>query len=83
MSLNLDELGTRGEDIESQLRRCRPGAATLDFRLLASHVEEIHDGDVRNRESIARARPAVSCAAALPDWLLRANVTTARERRSP
>lgn len=73
ISLNLDELRTRGEDIE--VSYALPIAQdTLDFRLLASHVEEI----TTTTFGIAVDRAGQTgglAATALPEWLLRANVS--------
>ncbi len=77
VSLNLDELRTRGEDIE--LSYSMPaGTATLDFRLLAAHVEEI----TTETFGIAIDRAGQTGglgSTALPNWLFRANVSYSRE----
>ena len=73
ISLNLDELRTRGEDIELSYNLPFEGNS-LDFRLLASHVEEI----TTTTFGIAVDRAGQTgglAATALPDWLLRANLT--------
>jgi outer membrane receptor protein involved in Fe transport len=76
ISLNLDELRTRGEDIE--IGYSLPfGNQSLDFRLLASHVEEI----TTETFGIAVDRSGQTgglAASALPDWLMRANITYTR-----
>jgi outer membrane receptor protein involved in Fe transport len=73
VSVNLDELKTRGEDIE--LSYSLPIASqSLDFRLLASHVEEITTTTLGI--AVDRAGQTGNIAAtALPDWLLRASVS--------
>ncbi|MEJ0035120.1 MAG: TonB-dependent receptor [Gammaproteobacteria bacterium] len=73
ISLNLDQLRTRGEDIELSYDIPFEGQS-LDFRLLASHVEEI----TTTTFGIAVDRSGQTgglAASALPDWLLRANLT--------
>ncbi len=78
VSLNLDELRTRGEDIE--LGYTVPfggGGQTLDFRLLASHVEET----TTQTFGIAVDRSGQTGglgSTGLPDWLLRANLSYSR-----
>jgi outer membrane receptor protein involved in Fe transport len=73
INLNLDELRTRGEDIE--MSYSLPLARqSFEFRLLASHVEEITTTIFGTK--IDRAGQTGNLAAtAMPDWLLRANVT--------
>ena len=73
VNLNLDELRVRGEDVELSYSLPLAGQS-LDFRLLASHVEEI----TTTTFGIAVDRSGQTgniAATALPDWLLRANVT--------
>ena len=73
VSQNLDELRTRGEDIE--LSYSLPIASdTLDFRLLGSHVEEITTTTFGIAVDRAGQTGGIA-ASALPDWLLRANLT--------
>ena len=73
VSVNLDELKTRGEDIEFSYA-LPIGSQSLDFRLLASHVEEITTTTLGI--AVDRAGQTGNIAGtALPDWLLRANVT--------
>ena len=73
ISLNLDELRTRGEDFE--LGYSLPIASdSLDFRLLASHVEEITTTTFGIAVDRAGQTGGIA-ASALPDWLLRANLT--------
>jgi iron complex outermembrane recepter protein len=73
VSQNLDELRTRGEDFE--LSYALPIASdTLDFRLLASHVEEITTTTFGIAVDRAGQTGGIA-ATALPDWLLRANLS--------
>jgi outer membrane receptor protein involved in Fe transport len=77
VSLNLDELRTRGEDIE--LSYSMPaGSGLLDFRLLAAHVEEITTETFGIAVDRAGQTGGLG-ATALPNWLLRANVSYSRD----
>jgi outer membrane receptor protein involved in Fe transport len=76
VALNLDELRTRGEDIELSYEQ-PIGSGTVDFRLLASHVEE----STTETFGIAVDRAGQTGglgSAGLPEWLLRANFTYSR-----
>jgi outer membrane receptor protein involved in Fe transport len=77
VSLNLDELATRGEDFEISYRKAI-GSGHLTTRLLASHVEE----STTQTLGIAIDRAGQTgglLSSGVPDWLLNAYVTYARE----
>jgi iron complex outermembrane receptor protein len=79
VSLNLDELVTRGQDIEVSWRRPLESlGGNLSVRLLASHVQEA----TTRTFGIAVDRAGQTGALlsnGMPDWLLNAYVTFARE----
>jgi len=79
INLNLDELRTRGEDIEAEYRLPIENVGDFTFRLLASHVREV----TTETFGIAVDRAGQTgglAATGLPDWLLNAFVTY---RRAP
>ena len=76
VSLNLDELVTKGEDFEVSYRKSLAGG-DLSMRLLASHVEEA----TTNTFGIAIDRAGQTgglLSGGMPDWLLTSYVTYAR-----
>jgi iron complex outermembrane receptor protein len=78
VSLNLDELRTRGEDIElSYTAPLGGGGQLLDFRLLASHVEETTTETFGIAVDRAGQTGTLG-SAGLPKWLFRANLSYTR-----
>ena len=77
ISLNLDELRTRGEDIELSYDQSFAGGQ-LGFRLLAAHVEEITTETFGIAVDRAGQTGGLG-STALPNWLFRANVSYSRE----
>ena len=77
VSLNLDELVTKGEDFEVSYRKA-VGSGNLAVRLLATHVEEATTNTFGIK--IDRAGQTGSLlSSGVPDWLLTSYVTYARQ----
>ncbi len=77
ISLNLDELRTRGEDIELSYDQSFAGGQ-LGFRLLAAHVEEITTETFGVAVDRAGQTGGLG-STALPKWLFRANASFSRD----